>query len=67
LNDNDDADINRTWESITQNIKTSATQNLGYYKLNQHKNVMMKSAQIYDNEGSRLNAMLSESKPYKLG
>jgi len=27
----------KVWESITENIKTSATQSLGYYELKQHK------------------------------
>jgi len=30
-------DIKRAWESIRENIKPSATENLGYYKLKQHK------------------------------
>jgi hypothetical protein len=36
-NSDDDVDINRAWETITQNIKISATRDLGYYKLKQHK------------------------------
>jgi hypothetical protein len=35
----DSADINRVWESITQNIKTSAKESLCYYWLKQHKPV----------------------------
>jgi hypothetical protein len=27
----------KVWESIAENIKTSATQSLGYYELKQHK------------------------------
>jgi hypothetical protein len=40
LND-DDADINRAWEIIKENMKISATENLGY-ELKQHE--LMKGA-----------------------
>jgi hypothetical protein len=30
-------DINRAWENIKKNIKTSATESLGLHKLKQHK------------------------------
>jgi hypothetical protein len=30
-------DINRVWETITENIKISAKESLGYYELKQHK------------------------------
>jgi len=33
----DSEDINRTWENIKQNIKTSAKESLGLYKLKQHR------------------------------
>jgi len=33
----DDKDINRVWENITENIKTSAKKSLGLYELKQHK------------------------------
>ena len=36
-NFNDDEDVNRTWENITQNIKTSAKESLGLHELKQHK------------------------------
>jgi hypothetical protein len=29
----DDMDINRAWESNTESMKASATENLGYYEL----------------------------------
>ena len=35
LNDSDD--INRAWENIEENIKTSAKESLGLYELKQHK------------------------------
>jgi hypothetical protein len=35
--DDDDVDINRAWKSIRENIKASATENIGYYELKQHK------------------------------
>jgi len=32
-----DEDINRTWEDIKANIKTSAKESLGLHELKQHK------------------------------
>jgi hypothetical protein len=34
---NDDEDVNRTWESIKQNIQTSAKESLGLHELKQNK------------------------------
>jgi hypothetical protein len=34
---NDDVDINRTWESIRYNTKVSATESADCYELKQHK------------------------------
>jgi len=34
---NDDKDINRAWENIKENIKSSAKDSLGLHKLKQHK------------------------------
>ena len=36
-NISDGEDINRAWENIKENIKTSATESLGLYELKQHK------------------------------
>ena len=36
-NISDDGDINRAWENIKENIKTSAKENLGLLELKQHK------------------------------
>ena len=33
----DNKDINRAWENIKENIKTSAKESLGLYKVKQHK------------------------------
>jgi hypothetical protein len=33
----DNEDINRTWENITENIKSSAKENLGLHELKYHK------------------------------
>ena len=33
----DSKDINRAWENIKENIKTSAKESLGLYELKQHK------------------------------
>ena len=34
---NDDEDVNRTWEHIKENMKTSAKESLGVHELNQNK------------------------------
>jgi hypothetical protein len=34
---NESEDINKAWEIIEENIKTSATESLGLYELKQHK------------------------------
>jgi len=34
---NDDEDVNRTWENIKENIKTSAKDSLGLHELKQQK------------------------------
>ena len=36
-NVSEDEDINRGWESIKENIKTSATESLGMHEMKQHK------------------------------
>ena len=36
-NISDDGDINRAWENIKENIKTSAKKSLGLQELKQHK------------------------------
>ena len=36
-NISDDGDINRAWENIKENIKTSAKESLGLHELKQHK------------------------------
>ena len=36
-NISDDEDINRAWENIKENIKTSAKESLGLHELKQHK------------------------------
>ena len=36
-NISDDGDINRAWENIKKNIKTSAKESLGLFELKQHK------------------------------
>ena len=39
----DDEDINRAWEDIKENIKTSAKESLGLQELKQHKPWLMKN------------------------
>ena len=35
-NENDDDDVNRTWENIKENIQTSAEESLGLHELKQN-------------------------------
>jgi hypothetical protein len=51
----DDVDINRTWESISENIKISAKEGLGYYKLKKHK-------PCFDKGSSKLSDQMKQSK-----
>jgi len=37
VNLSDDEDINRAWEDIKENIKTSDKESLGLHELKQHK------------------------------
>jgi len=39
----DDKDINRAWENIKENIKTSARDSLGLHELKQHRSCLMKN------------------------
>ena len=39
----DDKVINRAWENIKENIKTSAIESQGQHELKQHKPVLMKN------------------------
>jgi hypothetical protein len=34
--DEGDLDINRAWENVTENLKASTTESLGYYELKQN-------------------------------
>jgi len=34
---NDDEDVNRAWENVKENIRTSAKENLGLHELKRHK------------------------------
>jgi hypothetical protein len=36
-NSDTEMDINRAWETITENIKIPAKESLGYYELKKHK------------------------------
>jgi hypothetical protein len=54
----DNVDINRTWESIREIIKTLTKESLDYYKPKQHKSRFDKEP-----KGSRITAMVAESKP----
>jgi hypothetical protein len=42
-----EVDINRTWETVRENIKISSKESLGYYKLKKHKACSTKDAQNY--------------------
>ena len=48
----DSEDINRTWENIKQNIKTSTKESLGLHELKLHG--LMKNVQVFQIKGSRI-------------
>jgi hypothetical protein len=48
-------DINNTWKSIRENIKTSAKDNLGYQKLNHNKPWFDDECSELIDNGNRLN------------
>jgi hypothetical protein len=43
----DSEDINRAWENITENIKTSATKSLGLYELKEHKQCFVRDCLVF--------------------
>ena len=54
-NISDDGDINRSWENIKENIKTSATESLGLHELKQHKPCFDEECLLFWIKGSRKN------------
>jgi hypothetical protein len=38
--DDNDVDMSKTWEGITENMKASATESIGYYELNQYRQII---------------------------
>jgi len=55
LND-DDADINRAWESVRANIRASATESPGgYNELKQHELWVDGKCSVFNIKGTRLN------------
>jgi len=51
---NDSEDINRDWENIIDNIKTSAKESRCLYKLKQHKQRFDNDCSGFLNKGSKL-------------
>jgi hypothetical protein len=51
----DDVDISGAWESITEAIKASAMESIGYYELKQHEPWFEKECSEFLDQGSRLN------------
>ena len=54
-NVSDDGNINRAWENIKENIKTSAKDSLGLRELSSIKPGLIKNTYIFWMKGSRLN------------
>ena len=54
-NISDDGEVNRAWENIKENIKTSAKESLGLHELKQLNPGLMKNAYIFWMKGSRQN------------
>ena len=50
----DDKDINRAWENIQENIKTSAKESLGLYGLKLHQQWFDEECLLFKIKGSRL-------------
>ena len=53
-NFNDSEDINRVWENIKENIKTSAKESLGLYVFKQHKSMFDEKGSPFLEQKSRL-------------
>jgi predicted transcriptional regulator len=51
-----EVEINTVWEKITENIKISARESVGYCEMNQHNHALMKDAQNHYNKGNKLNS-----------
>ena len=58
---NDSKAINRTWENIKENIKTSAKASLGLYELKQH--IPWLSIKNFRSKEAGYSAMVTGSKP----
>jgi len=50
----DDEDINRAWENIKGNVKTSAKESLGLHEMKQHKRWFDEGCLVFYIKGSRL-------------
>jgi RNA binding exosome subunit len=59
----DDKDVNKAWENIQENIKTSAKDSLGMHELKQYKPRFDEECLHFLIKRSRLNAVDTGSKP----
>ena len=55
----DGKDINRAWENIKENIKTSAQQSLGLYQLKQHKTWFDEKCLFFRSKEASYNAVVT--------
>jgi len=60
---NDSKDINRAWEYINENTRTSAKESLGLYELKQHKTCFDEDVGVFRSKESGQNAVITKSKP----
>jgi len=61
---NGDENVNRAWENIKENIKTSAKESLGLHELKQHKPWFDKECvDFLDQRKQAINAVVTGSKP----
>ena len=52
-NFNEDEDVNRTWENIKENIKTSAKESLGVHEWKEHKPLFDEECFGFFDQGKR--------------
>jgi len=62
-NVNESEDINRVWENIKENIKTSAKDSLGLYVFKQHKSWFDEECSRFLKQKAGKNAVVTGSKP----
>jgi hypothetical protein len=63
----DDANISRSWESVWEHLKASATESLGYCEFKQHKPWFYEECSKELDESKQAIEMVAESKSNRWG